>query len=247
MGQFVTANKAYTSICNREYGQSAIHDSCQTLFAGSGNTVMLKDGRNPPALLYAELLLNIGVLSVQADLSDLPTPETKAEISHDGRHFTLTDQGHSAALVLSAPAHKTGLLSIPASAGTQLSFRVPLAPTIGESTAFDPANPVPWSATALSWRTQVRCQQCGNVLVMADADRTWKDLPSDDWADMMDFWHCHKPSDPDTSKDSHLGTSKGYAASNKLAAQERVGLVGLTYFLFSKRDCSRIVVGSFPL
>jgi len=75
---------------------------------------------------------------------------------------------------------------------------------------------------------------------------TWKDLPSENWAEMMDFWHCHKP----TEHESHAGHSdeetatanKGYAANSKFTAQNKVGFVDLTTFLLDAKDCNNIRV-----
>lgn len=36
----------------------------------------------------------------------------------------------------------------------------------------------------------------------------WKDLPSGNWAEMMDFWHCHKP-DPEGGHEHGDGEGEG--------------------------------------
>ena len=63
----------------------------------------------------------------------------------------------------------------------------------------------------------------------------WKDLPSGNWADMMDFWHCHKPHD---DKETAGGEGERYATFGKGFVVERgVGLVDRGYFLFPQEDC----------
>jgi hypothetical protein len=62
---------------------------------------------------------------------------------------------------------------------------------------------IPWSARDMSSQTRMRCRGCGNVFLGSRKDgaetldkasmMVWKDLPSADWAEMMDLWHCHKP------------------------------------------------------
>jgi hypothetical protein len=71
--------------------------------------------------------------------------------------------------------------------------------------------------------------------------KTWKDLPSENWAEMMEFWHCHKPHDHDAKDEDSLG-KKGYGASSAIAAQPSVGLVDQTSFLVSEVDCTGLLV-----
>lgn len=66
----------------------------------------------------------------------------------------------------------------------------------------------------------------------------WKDLPSGNWADMMDFWHCHKPETEFKQTDAgnkYVGLQGGYAAV------EGTALVELTYFLVAKGNCGSAV------
>ncbi|KAG7138101.1 hypothetical protein HYQ45_004753 [Verticillium longisporum] len=90
----------------------------------------------------------------------------------------------------------------------------------------------------------IACRQCGEAVVPEDRLDVWKDLPSENWAEMMDFWHCHKPHDhgqekngDDDDDDEHL-TKRGYGANSSIAAQTRVGFVDLTSFLLAEEDCT---------
>lgn len=74
---------------------------------------------------------------------------------------------------------------------------------------------------------------------------TWRDLPSENWAEMMEFWHCHKPDVPVGEKGGEEGgdnTLKGYGANTRMMAQKGVGKVDLTYFLLDSEDCSGLEV-----
>jgi hypothetical protein len=82
----------------------------------------------------------------------------------------------------------------------------------------------------------------------------WKDLPSENWAEMMDFWHCNKPDihEPNESsaRESHLDgagsvASKGYGADTKFAARITVGFVDITTFLLTNSDCSNLQVRKY--
>lgn len=90
-----------------------------------------------------------------------------------------------------------------------------------------------------------KCKVCNNTLISTETITTWKALPSETWAEMMDFWHCHKPSDDDHnhshshSDNSDLHTSlasvpsfnPSYAVSS-FEAYPSTALVGLSYILF---------------
>ncbi|KAL8686404.1 MAG: hypothetical protein Q9224_005457 [Gallowayella concinna] len=85
---------------------------------------------------------------------------------------------------------------------------------------------------------------------MKESMEGWKDMPSEDWAEMMDLWHCHKPDTEDDDRassvqqqqqqqQSHL--RKGYGAGNRIAPTPGVGLVDITYFLLIRRECNVVI------
>ncbi|KAL4974969.1 ubiquitin-conjugating enzyme E2-binding protein [Aspergillus desertorum] len=114
---------------------------------------------------------------------------------------------------------------------------------------------VPWAAGDMRPSTKLRCAQCKQVILDKPVDTAaisdeksasqagwlWKDLPSGNWAEMMDFWHCHKP-------DSHEGAFKqvtedenpkvkGYGASNQVVATPGTVLVDVATFLVAAIEC----------
>ena len=119
---------------------------------------------------------------------------------------------------------------------------------------------IPWTAADMSCSTLIRCRACGASLlkdqwsenhnVEADRiipEREWKDLPSGNWAEMMDFWHCHKP-DPhqdDSKLDANAALQiedqnaqiKGYGASSRVTATSGVVLIDVATFLLAESDC----------
>ncbi|KAF5022241.1 hypothetical protein F66182_5714 [Fusarium sp. NRRL 66182] len=84
---------------------------------------------------------------------------------------------------------------------------------------------------------------CGNEFVAQNTINTWKDLPSENWAEMMEFWHCHKPHDHQHQDSESLAT-KGYGANHAISAQQGTGFVDLTSFLFQESDCSGLKYSS---
>lgn len=96
------------------------------------------------------------------------------------------------------------------------------------------------------------CRGCTAVIVEKGQVGEWRDLPSENWAEMMDFWHCHKPDDHDHGnahqhKDTNLASIKGYGANTRFTAQVGVGFVDLASFLLAEDDCVVMLkVSYFP-
>ncbi|GKZ22100.1 hypothetical protein AbraCBS73388_008037 [Aspergillus brasiliensis] len=108
---------------------------------------------------------------------------------------------------------------------------------------------IPWTATDMSARTRLRCVKCHNPVM--DGGKVWKDLPSGNWAEMMDFWHCHKPDPPEEERNKNgeedpNAVVKGYGAGNQLVAVEGTVLVDVTTFLVKGVDCLGVKVSKVP-
>lgn len=104
----------------------------------------------------------------------------------------------------------TSSASTATSAGNgELAFRLPLDP-IAQSVSrgidhLGDYDYIPWTAKQMSPCARVRCRACGSTLLGPEPgdgsgnerqcgdSLIWKDLPSADWAEMMELWHCHKP------------------------------------------------------
>lgn len=119
---------------------------------------------------------------------------------------------------------------------------------------------VPWSAGDMAPSTKLRCRHCERIIIDMPTATTaspsnenstvqpsgwvWKDLPSGNWAEMMDFWHCHKPDPHEDDADAHKHLTedenskvKGYGASNQVLATPGTVLVDVATFLVSEIDC----------
>ncbi|KAL6230063.1 hypothetical protein BDW75DRAFT_245182 [Aspergillus navahoensis] len=121
---------------------------------------------------------------------------------------------------------------------------------------------VPWSAGDMRPSTKLRCAQCEQIILdkpvgtaastlsdensASHAGWLWKDLPSGNWAEMMDFWHCHKP-DLHEAQDAYGAAKqltedenskvKGYGASNQVVATPGTVLVDVATFLVAAIEC----------
>jgi hypothetical protein len=208
-------------------------------------------GPNETAItLYAELLLNIRTISLFASLRTHHSRETKAKLSSDGNSITVSHEGKTATIhmpfnvkgggdaELSLPSHPpskeiTLRLQLEEKDGSDL-----LGSLQGEERR---ANIVPWDGAWLDkeTRVEVRCKSCDHVIVPQGTIGQWKDLPNENWAEMMDFWHCHKPDEHHLHDHAHEDAmgQKGYAAGNRLRATQGLGFVDLTSFLLKDEDC----------
>lgn len=213
-------------------------------------------------LLYAELLSNIRQISLAISLGSASDASTRVVVAADGENVELTHHGQSHTLHLPAQVALGGtLLPIQRPGAPALSWRLPL----GQATYTNAssAESSTWTATDLKAGSEVVCRQCQAAVVKRDVVKVWKDLPSENWAEMMEFWHCHKPGDHDHEHHRHDKSNgvdangqsaraddmslaaRGYGASSAISAQQGVGFVDLTTLLFVEQDCSNITVSPY--
>ncbi|KAL2352205.1 ubiquitin-conjugating enzyme E2-binding protein [Cryomyces antarcticus] len=191
--------------------------------------------------LYAELLFHIRAVSFITSLQTNSNKTTRAELSADGEHINLTHDGEVATIRLPTKIAGGGsaVLTLPAAPSKELTLRLQLEERSPGLSRIDggSANAVPWCASSLSEGTRVQCRECQSDLLGPQRVSEWKDLPSESWAEMMDFWHCHKPNVEHYVGYEDAQGRKGYAASSHLVAVVGIGLVDLSYFLFAVEDC----------
>ncbi|KAK3393183.1 ubiquitin-conjugating enzyme E2-binding protein [Podospora didyma] len=191
--------------------------------------------------IYAELLSNIRQISLAVSLRSPSDGSTRVAVTADGSDVELRHQGEMQRLALPAKiAHGGAVLPINTQGVSTLTWRLPLDPTSSQQKNTTDGDAAPWSATDLEAGSAVTCRQCGAVVVDRDAIKVWKDLPSENWAEMMEFWHCHKPNEAEHHShengkaDDRSLAARGYGASSNISAQNGVGFVDLTTLLFSE-------------
>ena len=198
-------------------------------------------GDQPCDSIYAELLSNIRQVSLAVSLCSPSDSSTRVFVAADGCSLQLTHHGKLTTLQLPAMvALGNVLLPIQRRGSASLSWRLPLAAQASsgkrDASAIHGAAAGMWSAFDLVDGSEVRCRQCSTTLVARGRIAAWKDLPSENWAEMMEFWHCHKPgshafhnnrgravSDGASSQvDEKSLASRGYGADSRVAAQPGV-------------------------
>ncbi|VUC36070.1 unnamed protein product [Clonostachys rosea] len=193
------------------------------------------------AYMYAELLVNIRQISVVANLPSPVDGSTKAVI--EDQTIRLQHQSQSSTLVIPARVVAPPILPLPdpKQRTVKLSWRLPLSAAVPKPASLSlEGQALPWGSVDIQKESPIQCRGCHHEIVSRGTIKDWKDLPSENWAEMMEFWHCHKPHDHEKRDDEKL-TQRGYGASNAIAAQPNVGFVDLTSFMVSESDCNGLL------
>jgi hypothetical protein len=207
-------------------------------------------------ILYAEVLLNIRTVTLFASLRTASTHDTKAHLSTDGSSITVSHEGESASIRLPIKAKGGGdaALNLPSNPSSkELSLRLQIEEQEGSDlftgvhAEARKANIVSWDGASLNAMkgANIFCKNCQKNLVLGGEVKEWRDLPSENWAEMMDFWHCHKPDEHHLHDHTHNDavSKKGYAAGTRLKAARGVGFVDLASLLLKEQDCYGVQVG----
>ena len=191
-------------------------------------------------ILYAELLLNIRQVTLFVTLPSTVDRDTTVGLSPDCRSILVTHQGTELVLELPCQVAPSAALNHPLLfKAKELSFRLQVAGNFDQSQtarSSSGSQDTPWPASSLTPETRISCRSCKKFLAKECIPR-WKDLPSENWAEMMDFWHCHKPNTEEAQSDHIHSLTKGYAASNGLAPSPGVGLVDINHVILQESDC----------
>jgi hypothetical protein len=200
--------------------------------------------------LYAELLLHVRTITLFASLRTHHSHETTAKLSSDGTCITVSHEGRTASIRMPFEVKGGGdaEMTLPSEPPSKdITLRLQLeeledSDVLGALQSEErKANVVPWDGAWLDRQSdvEVRCKSCRGVVVPVDKITQWRDLPNENWAEMMDFWHCHKPDEHHMHDHSHENAidGKGYAAGNRLKAMKGLGFVDLTSFLLDEADC----------
>ena len=180
--------------------------------------------------IYSELLPHLSQLNITISLSSLATSKTAVQLSApDFLHVTHSEKSYG--LILPATPCDSKQLAVP-TGQSLLSYRIPVLKTILE----EREDVIPWSAPQLGSSSTFDCKKCNTRIIPPIP--TWRDLPSENWAEMMEFWHCHKPA----HASQHGVEGKAYGAGSKITALQGCGFVDTLYFLLCAEDVSNVTV-----
>ena len=198
--------------------------------------------------IYAELLVHIRSVTLHVSLQTEYDHETKVQLSANSEWIELTHEGQSASIRLPTKVGGGGnaILTLPAAPSKDITLRLQVEEkSLGllEFGGREDGNEEPWTAESLDNRATLYCRHCGQQVFGSGRVHTWKDLPSENWAEMMEFWHCHKPTQETPKENGDAPARKGYAASNKLRASSGTGFVDISHFLLAPSDCGGMETG----
>lgn len=199
--------------------------------------------RRTRPVIYAELLPNIRSVSVTVHLYTPRTFATSLTLADNGTILVLQHEDVIIELALPVKVVCTTGKPLPISDTSCYDMTLRLQPdasALNELLDMQSDDLVPWSASMLQHCLDIHCLNCTLLIVVASTIKAWQDLPSANWAEMMDFWHCHKP--VDHKHEQHDEGEKGYGAGNILTARSGTGFVDVTTLLLSPEDCTNIKV-----
>ena len=194
--------------------------------------------------LYAELLLNIKSVTLIANIDSASTEDTQAILVTNGSTLSLThlDQEAVIRLPVKTIGNASATLTLPANLPKQLSSRLEVDGgnvadllTLQEETQ----NHVPWSATDFSESHFICCCFCSQTVVVAGAVSEWRNTPSEDWAELSDFWLCHG-----SQKDFRLSTTstRPFNESHLLTTINDIAFIDSSSFFLSPNSCCPLEV-----
>ena len=194
--------------------------------------------------LYAEVLTNIQQISLYAALQTARDEETKIKISSNKKVVTVSHDGESSSIYLPTEISGTAEVEIPVEKKKEITLRLSIKDisTLTSSNDDTGAGFSPWPAQDLSPDTGFKCKSCDTLILEHGKVQVWQDLPSENWYEMMDYWHCHKPHENSPSEHDHLAESKGYGAASRIKAKIGTGFVDISSFLINAGDCAGLKV-----
>jgi hypothetical protein len=198
--------------------------------------------------LYAEFLPNIRSVSVSGRLSSSVDFQTEAAVINEGSSILIRHASSTVYMPLPVNVIPSQIPSLQAG-GTAESHNItirlqPEQDSLRALLELGDENHDPWNAVVLRDSKAISCAACGSNVVLIEAIKSWKDLPSANWAEMMDFWHCHKPHNgPSNTTGKNVDIeNKGYSASNTFSAAPGTGFVDTTSLVLNPMDCQSVKV-----
>lgn len=199
----------------------------------------------PKIYLYAEILTHLRQLSLHASLQTAKEEGTKVDVSTDKKVITVAHDGETQKLYLPTQISGTAQVIFPILKETEISARVQIDDEHEWKCNISNEIEAPWMAADLTKENTIQCRLCNANIILRDTIQQWKDLPSENWAELMDFWFCHKPHDESQNDTADAAQAKGISPQSKLAVAQGVGMTDLTSIVLHNVDCQNVRVSDF--
>ncbi|KAK5940802.1 hypothetical protein PMZ80_007219 [Knufia obscura] len=195
----------------------------------------------PPRIyLYAEILTHIRQLTLHASLQTEKEEGTKLDVSTDKKVISVTHDGETQKLYLPTQISGDAQITFPLQRKTEISSRIQIEDEHEWKCMINNEIEAPWMAAELTTNAAIQCRHCESVVVAAGTIKQWKDLPSENWADLMDFWFCHKPHDEGQNDAQEAATAKGFSSKSGLAIAAGIGMTDLISLVLHGDDCTNV-------
>lgn len=201
----------------------------------------------PKIYLYAEILIHIRQLTLHASFQTEKKEGTKLNVTTDKRVISVTHDGETQRLYLPTQIKGDATVTFPLLKTTDISARLQIEDEQEWKCMINNEIEAPWMATDLSSATAIQCRHCKASILHSEKVHQWKDLPSENWAELMDFWFCHKPhgdeqSTVPESAAADAAAAKGFSATSKLAVTPGTGMTDLVSIVLYADDCTNTKV-----
>lgn len=193
----------------------------------------------PKIYLYAELLVHIRTLSLHASLQTEKREGTKVDVSTDKRIITVSHDGETQQLYLPTQIKGDASVTFPLQKTTDISARIQIEDEHEWKCSISNEIEAPWMSSDLTSDTSIQCRHCHAIVLDSNKISQWKDLPSENWAELMDFWFCHKPHEDTTES---AAEAKGFSSQSRLAVVPGTGMTDLISIVLHASDCTNVKV-----
>lgn len=187
---------------------------------------------------YCDYHENIRAIHLSVTLPSAPDELTSLDI-YDRKTLRLRHAFRSYTIALPASVDPTRPLEVKGT-GLTLNCRVSADPIVRS----DGSISLPLSSPE-ALQEDVLCSACGTCMILASRGLTWHRMPSENWAEMMDSWHCHRGvSDHHYNEhhDQYTLPDHIVSAAERIRARPGRGLIGLSYLLIHPSDTQNIKV-----
>lgn len=190
--------------------------------------------------LYAEILTQIRTLNLYASLQTEKREGTKVDVSTDKKVITVSHDGETQKLYLPTQIKGDATITFPLQKATDISARVQIEDEHEWKVSVSNEIEAPWAAPDLSNSTEIQCRYCKASILSKGKINQWKELPSENWAELMDIWFCHKPHDEQEVEEA--AESKGFSSRSRLAIAQGTGMTDLPSLVLHNEDCENLKV-----
>lgn len=196
----------------------------------------------PKIHVYAEILTHIRQLTIYASTGSQKQLGTKLRLATNEEVVIIVHEGQQQSIRL--PTQIAGKARTVCSTfeTAELSVRLDIDEKDQWRNEIATQVQAPWSSSVLGRTTSIQCRACRAQVLKSYQVGVWKEMPNENWAELMELWFCHKPHDEHAPAEDEAAAAKGFSSRSRLVATPGVGMTDLVSFVLHQTDCSNIKV-----